>query len=1054
MLVIISLQDNAQNNFPPNNYRSLSNMFYWKNRKPTEAYWQQDIYCKIEASLNDTTDIVDGTEELTYWNNSLDTLTYVYFHLYQNAFQPNSYWDNLKKNQHDKQEYGHYQKQGLGTKVSSITSDGVELKTQLDNTILKVFLAKPLVPGGSTSFKVSFKTYFDKLTDATRMKLFYSDGFKHYDLVHWYPRIAVYDRKFGWDSNQHLGHEFYGDFGTFDAEITFPNDYIVEATGSLLNKDEVLPDELRKKLDISNFKNKPFDEAPSIIIPRDNTTKTWKYHAENVHDFALTADPTYRIGEAEWNGVKCIAMAQEMHASKWQNAAEYTAKIIKTYSTDFGMYLYPKMVVADAQDGMEYPMLTLDGEADPEYRTLLTHEVGHNWFFGMVGSNETYNAPLDEGFTQFIEVWANERIDGMEVVKDTSSWLNRLINPRQLVRNSEIYDDYIQDVITGDKSTLNTHSDYFNDPTKFDGGYSMVYTKTATMLFNLQYVLGDSLFRLAMSHYFNQWKLCHPYLLDFRNSIIQFTHVDLNWFFDEWLETSKYCDYKIKSIKTGDAKDEYIITLKRIGSLQMPIDLEVTSKDGTKHEYYIPNTWYEKQTDATVLPRWIGWDKLKPTYEAKVMIPNGIDEVMIDPSNRLGDINYLNNSNHFHSTFKPDYGIIYPADKNNYEIVWRPDEWYNAVDGLKLGLHFEGGYLHQYNQFHLNAWTSTIIGKTVHDNYRPFSDYRTYSYIFGYKTPLTKIGQRSMLNLDACFNDGLSRYGIGIEEKDISLQNTLTIRFQTMYRDSLIANEYLLYPQEWTYNKFNTTLNIGLDHQYTLNHGSGSIHLNLKSSALWGDDKYSTINLSEINRKEFWNMKLRTRIFIQYGSGNAPLESSLYAAGANEEEMMDNKYTRAIGFVDAKYAGAYSVEPNHFQDGGGLNLRGFAGYLLPVQQKDGTTINAYRGNSGGAINAELDIDQLSPIKLSALKDIFKLDIYLFGDAGTINYNQPNQSLLFSNVRMDAGIGTAFTIKNWGPFTKAKPLTIRFDFPLFLNPAPFYDANNFQYRWIFGIGRSF
>ena len=141
-----------------------------------------------------------------------------------------------------------------------------------------------------------------------RMKLFNAWGSKHYDGVHWYPRIAVYDRKFGWDTQQHLGMEFYGDFGTFDVDLDFPHHYVVDATGVLQNPQEVMPAELRARLDIANFKNKPWNETPSVITPPEpGKRKVWKFHSENTHDFAFTADPTYRIGEAEWNGVQCIA---------------------------------------------------------------------------------------------------------------------------------------------------------------------------------------------------------------------------------------------------------------------------------------------------------------------------------------------------------------------------------------------------------------------------------------------------------------------------------------------------------------------------------------------------------------------------------------------------------------------------------------------------------------------------------------------------------------------------------------------------------------------------
>ena len=183
------------------------------------------------------------------------------------------------------------------------------------------------MPGESVSLDIDFKTYFDNGTIRNRMKMFNAFGYKHYDLVHWYPRISVYDRKMGWDTDQHLDHEFYGDYGTFDVEITFANNYVLDATGVLINPEEVLPAELRKQLDIKNFANKPWNSRPTEIIKPDGSRKIWKFHAENVHDFALTADPTYRIGEAEWNGIKCIALVQEPHASRWQTAAEYVGDV-------------------------------------------------------------------------------------------------------------------------------------------------------------------------------------------------------------------------------------------------------------------------------------------------------------------------------------------------------------------------------------------------------------------------------------------------------------------------------------------------------------------------------------------------------------------------------------------------------------------------------------------------------------------------------------------------------------------------------------------------------
>ena len=193
-----------------NNYRSANNPYYWKNRKPFEGYWQQDVQYKIKASIDEKTDIIDAQQELTYWNNSPDELTFVYFHLYQNAFQPGSYTDDLHKRNGVRAKYGKYESQGLGTIISKMTIDGVVPKQEVDNTILKVFLPKPLKSGESITFSIDFKTYFDNGSIRRRMKTFNSYGNKHFDGVHWYPRISVYDRKLGWDTDQHLTREFYG----------------------------------------------------------------------------------------------------------------------------------------------------------------------------------------------------------------------------------------------------------------------------------------------------------------------------------------------------------------------------------------------------------------------------------------------------------------------------------------------------------------------------------------------------------------------------------------------------------------------------------------------------------------------------------------------------------------------------------------------------------------------------------------------------------------------------------------------------------------------------
>lgn len=1038
--------------------RGPENKYYWKNRKPFEGYWQQDVHYTISASIDDQTDIISGQEKLTYYNNSPDELTYVYFHLYSNAQAKGSYLSDLYKNNGMKVKHGKYQKEGLGTNISKITINGVDLKTELDNTVLKVWLPSPLKSGADVTFDITFKTYYDNGSIRNRMKMFNSWGYKHYDVVHWYPRISVYDRKFGWDTEQHMDHEFYGDFGTFDIAFTIPNHYILDATGIMVNRDEVLPPDLLEKLNIKNFKSKPWGEKPSEIIKPDGTSKTWKFHAENVHDFALTADPTYRIGEAEWNGIKCISLAQEPHAGHWQNAAEYAAKVIKVNSEDFGMYGYPKMVVADANDGMEYPMLTLDGGFDPDYRDLLAHEISHNWFFGMVGTNETYRAALDEGFTQFLTNWTYERIDGKQRVKylPKSGYVKRFTEP-DFTRNSEVYNGFMGDAAKGVETHMCHHSDMYNGALRHGGGYRQVYMKTSTMLYNLQYTLGDSLFLGAMQHYFNQWKFGHPYVEDFRNSFIQFTHVDLNWFFDQWMETPKTIDYAVKRVKRGDKKGEYEITFKRKG-MQMPLDFTVISKTDSVSNYHIPNNWFVKKTNATVLPRWIGWDKVKPTYTAKVYAPGGVANVIIDASTRLADVNMMDNNQKFPIKYRFDSKIYNPSDWTRYELYARPDAWYNGYDGLKVGLHMNGNYMNYVHIFDANVWFNTGIGQnyldtTVQNQAKDLYD--NVSFRFNYRTATDKFMKGSSFYFSAKALDGLNGYTVGIDRKSISGKDRIYMYFKSMYRAGLNDLTYLLLPKEWTPNMLNNTLNMGIEHNYTYRNGTGAINLSTRATALMSDYDYQNVNLTVINRTKLGKLLFSTRVMGQYGTGkNGAPESGLFLAGASPEEMMDNKYTRSMGIFDPAWA-AYGSETNYFHHGGGLNLRGYAGYLAPQKQTDGSLAFTYKGSTGASINAELDFGGLFRLGNNWLTRTFKLDSYLFGDAGIINYNAPEESVIkMSDLRVDAGIGFAFTIKKFGVLQTVDPLTFRFDMPLFLNKIPATDSDYLGLRFVFGVSRAF
>lgn len=1057
LFLFLGIASFAQNTNIP--YRSTENQYYWKNRLPIPGYWQQDVQYKISATLDDQTDIITGVEELTYYNNSPDTLTFVYFHLYENAFQPGSYTDDLHQNNGYKVTYGKYEAQKKDEEVTSITIDGQNLKTELDNTIMKVWLPKPLLPNSSVKFNLTFKTYFDVGGSIRRrMKLYKTFGSKHYDGVHWYPRIDVYDRKFGWETDQHLTREFYGDYGTYDVELTLPNNYVLDGTGVMTNEQEMLPAELRQRLDIANFAKKTWESAPSVVIPADGTIKTWKFHAINVHDFAFTASPNYRISETNWNGIRVIALCEEQHCSGWQNASAFTAKVIEFYSTHIGMYAYPKMIVADAQDGMEYPMLTLDGGKDPDYRGVLAHEVGHNWFFGMVGSNETYRALLDEGFTQFIDSWCLRTLDGEygPDLRYKSNYVEKFKLDDKIV-NTEVYNRYMSEAAYGDETIIDQHSDHFNGALRHGGGYGMVYQKTATMLYNLQYVLGDSLFTAAFAHYFNQWKICHPYVEDFRNSMIQFTHVDLNWFFDEWLTQGQTIDYGVKCVRRADSTDTYLVKFKRTGRMQMPIDFTVVAKDGKRYNYYIPNTWYEKKTTAKVLPRWIGWDKIRPTYTAKVVIPTGISDVQIDTTHRLADVNMLNNSLMMPKEMLFDSRIYNTPSWEHYTYRLRPDFWYNSYDGIKAGFAFSGSYLGNIKAFDLAVDFNSGIEQSQLDTTDYINKYDHFSAVLNFRTPTNGFIKNSAFYFNARHLDGLEGAIAGFEIWDRKQKNKFFVQYKMMYRMDSTDLTYLIYPREWEVAKFNNTLSFGYEHPYSYHHGNGNIQLNLRSTALGSDYDYHYFNMNVVNKNNLGLITINTRTFGQIGTGkNWASESMLYGAGANPEATMDNKYTRSVAFFPSDWGG-YGSDLNHFQAGGGLNLRGYAGYMMPQFDWYGGVRNTYKGTTGWSENVELEFQKLFGFvgrKMPKVSSVVGISTYLFGDIGAINFNFTNEGLAMGLVRADAGVGCALTIKRFPPLQMVKPLTFRFDVPLFLSSTPYNSPEFIQMRWVVGVNRAF
>ncbi len=1081
--------------FPNNPYPSPNNSHYWKNKKPYEGYWQQDVHYTINAILNEEDELINGQEILVYTNNSPNTLTEAYFHLYQNAVQPGSLTDELYKQNKAKVTFGKYEAQKLGTVIHSIQinpednpirdepRESQNIAFEIQNTLLKIKLPTPLKPGDSIAFHIDFTTYFDRGSIRRRMKVYNHHGYKHFNGVHWYPRICVYDRKFTWETDQHVEKEFYGDYGFFNISLTLPNHYVVEATGTLVNKDDVLPAALRKQLDIANFKDKPIGSQPSVITEPNGSFKTWNFQAVNVHDFAWTADPTYRIGETTWNGIQCVAIAQENNAAGWQQTAQFTAKVIATYSRDFGMYNYPKIVCADAADGMEYPMITLDGGYYPSHQGLIAHEVGHNWFFGMVGSNETYRAALDEGFTQFLTAWCMRKL-----TKESQPELKRA------------FAGYMEDAIDGTDEVLETHSNDFHSATGHGGGYKHVYYKTASMLYNLQYYLGDSVFLQAMKNYVEQWKFCHPYIEDFRNSIIQSAQTDLNTFFDQWFQTNKSADYSIKRITPLKTTNYYRVTLQRNGKMVMPVDLDflitpsATKRNVSKrnlaqsHIFYavtIPVSQYQKPGRYNLKP-WIGWDKLRPTYTFDIEMPvdGKVKQVWLDRSGRLADINRVNNVWKKRSEWRLDLGN--GANTNYlgvYQGLVRPAVRYNVASGVLLGAVASGQYAGRKKEFNLGLWYTS--GWQARYSHAPKLQYQaefkhqtrgggTYYY---QSLLYNEINTHEL----GWFNRiGKTEYGLNGKsmQRYHRLQYNIDQPFYNPWINSQLSGRDPYFPQrdqldgflstanQWSYVA-QAQLNLYVKQAYSGWGKSGSVRFDMRMPSPWSNSQYGFVQLEWKHFQPVGKTLLRLRSLAYFGGGNNPTpESVLYLASANPEDAFQQDLYRDFGMYNLNNS---STQWNTIQVNGGLNLRGFNGYSAPktVKQANGndTTLAFFRGNQGLGINAALDLTPyfrwIPKVKLLGINP------YLFGDAGIIG--QPLNSLntnremvtsqVYSRLLADAGFGASVNLRNWSTITKnkalraAKPINLRVDFPIWVNAVQ-NDDSFVQFRMRVSVGTDF
>lgn len=596
-----------------------------------DNHWQQQADYQMNVTMNVKNFQYKGVQKVTYINNSPDTLTTVFFHLYFNAFQPNSEMDANLQTLPDpdgrmatnvgtpqrpiyESRIAKLNPDEIGyLRVIKLTQDGVPATISHESTILKVTLPTPILPHSRTVLDLDFEGQVPVMIRRAGRN---SPDDVALSMAQWYPKMVAYDHK-GWHTTEYLGREFYGVWGNFDVKITLDKTYLVGASGVLQNPNEI------------GF---GYEDKGVKVPTTKSATKTWHFIAERVHDFTWAADPQYVHDKHQLADGKTIHFIYKKYKDTWKQIQEPMLKVFDYYNQLVGKYPWPQYSFIQGGDGgMEYAMCTLM-VGNEKYERLVgtaAHELAHAWFQHLLATDEAAYPWMDEGFTSYIEYLAEHQI--LKTKKTANPF-------------DSAYKGYFGLVKSGFQEPTITHSDRF--ATNY--AYSVTaYYKGLLFLTQLDYLMGNEALQKTLKRYYNEYAFKNPTPNDFIRIAEKVSGMQLQWFLNEFMETDHTADYAISNVEGKGNKTE--VTLKRVGRLPLSIDLWVTDKAGNIRYVYVPlrMTYAEKPNTypaypRTVLPAW-GWGN--PTYTFTLDMPlEDIKSITLDPENKSVDTDKENNS--------------------------------------------------------------------------------------------------------------------------------------------------------------------------------------------------------------------------------------------------------------------------------------------------------------------------------------------------------------------------------------------------------------------------
>jgi len=649
-----------------------------------QKYWQQKVDYTISVELDDVNHYLKANETFVYTNNSPNDLNEIYIHLWPNAYKNEKTALAKQQYKNGKKILFYGDKDEVRGWIDSLnfTNQGMPLDWNYDSDhqdIAIIKLKTPLKSGSSIEISTPFRI---KIPSGSVSRLGHID--QSYQITQWYPKPAVYDKN-GWNAMPYLNQgEFYSEYGSFDVSITLPKNYVVGATGDLVNGEKEIA-WLEKKVSETKllFKEDKIGgwRKDGMDFPESSKEfKTLHYHQENVHDFAWFTDKRYYVlkGEVELphskKKVTTWAMFTNNEAKLWEKSIEYLNDATYYYSLWNGDYPYNHVTAVDgtisAGGGMEYPNITVIGNAGTaiQLEVVIVHEVGHNWFYGILGSNERKHGWMDEGLNTLNEIRYIQT-----KYPENSSFSDMFRGEFFHLENLSHHDmaDYSCHFMThlGEDQPIETHSEEFSS---INYGIIM-YQKTGLVFYYLKDYLGDELFDQCMKEYYQTWKYKHPQPEDIKEVFTSITNKNLDWIFEDLIKTTKHLDFKIGKVKrylTNRKQIEYRVDIINKGQIKAPVEIGIWKQDSL-----LKRIWSEPFIGKTN----ISFDDID------------FDHISIDPGNDIPEINRQNNYWKSKGLFKRLEPIkleflIGDQEANQTNLFWLPVMGWNSYDKFMIGL--------------------------------------------------------------------------------------------------------------------------------------------------------------------------------------------------------------------------------------------------------------------------------------------------------------------------------------------------------------------------------